>query len=110
MTTYDDRDLVDEELAAALSELARSMTGTVDVEQALDRTLVRAHARRRRRLVATTVVAGAAVVVGLVAMAAVTGDGRPSVRTPATAPAASAPAPPDPAPTAVVDPTVPATT
>ena len=38
MTTYDDRDLADDELAAALGELARSLTGTLDVDQALDRT------------------------------------------------------------------------
>ena len=110
MTTYDDRDLADDELAAALGELARSLTGTLDVEQALDRTVVRVRARRGRRLVATT--AAAATVVGLVAMAAATGDGRPSVRTPATAPVASSPAPstPEPVRTAVVDPIVPATT
>ena len=56
--------------------------------------------------------AAAATVVGLVAMVAATGDGRPSVRTPATAPVASSPAPstPEPVRTAVVDPIVPATT
>ena len=112
MTTYDDRDLADEDLAAALGDLARSMTGTVDVERALDQTLLRARTRRRRRLVVPAFAAAAASVVALVAMTTMTGDARPSVRTPAVAPLASAPEPVPattaPAPRAA--PAVPATT